>query len=41
MDSWSKALLSTEQPLNVEEIVNKLENYMEFLSMLKDDLFNC
>lgn len=40
MNSWSEALLSPERHWTPEEILDKLENYMVFLSLLKNDLFD-
>ena len=36
MNSWSEALLSSERQWTPEEILDKLNNYMKFLSLFKD-----
>jgi hypothetical protein len=36
MDSWSEALLSPERNWTPEEILDKLKNYMDFLSLFKN-----
>ena len=35
MDSWSKALLSPQPKWTPEEVLDKLEDYMDFLSSFK------
>ena len=39
MNSWSDAMLSPEQHWEPEKILQKLENYMTFLSLLQNYLF--
>jgi hypothetical protein len=39
MKSWSEAMLSSERRWTTEEILEKLKNYMTFLSLLQDYLF--
>ena len=39
LKSWSEAMLSPERNWNPEEILEKLENYMTFLSLLQNDIF--
>jgi hypothetical protein len=39
MNSWSDAMLSSERQWKAEEILEKLEEYMEFLFLLKDHIF--
>ena len=39
MNSWSDAMLSREQHWEPEKILQKLENYMTFLSLLQNYLF--
>ena len=39
MNSWSDAMLSPERQWTTEKILEKLEKYMEFLFLLKDDIF--
>lgn len=39
MNSWSEALLSHKRMWEPEKILDKLKDYMEFLSILRDDLF--
>jgi hypothetical protein len=40
MNSWSEAFLSPERHWTPEEILGKLNNYMGFLSLLKNYFFD-
>ncbi len=40
MNSWSEAMLSPERQWTPEEILDKLPNYMGFLSLLQNYFFD-